>query len=273
MIEYKGQNLKFENMINQVICGNCLKVMKYIPDESIDLVVTSPPYDELRDYDGYIFNFEQIAIELFRVVKDNGVVVWVVGDATKDGSETGTSFKQALFFKECGFNLHDTMIYQKNGMSMPDTVRYYQNFEYMFVFSKGRPKHINLLKDKMNRWAGESSFGNVSSRGKDGKLKVRDKIITNKYGVRFNVWQYKTGFGYSTKDEIAFRHPAIFPEALALDHIMSWSNNESLVLDIFNGSGTTIKMAKFSGRKFIGIDIAKKYCEIAERRLAQEYLF
>jgi len=165
------------------------------------------------------------------------------------------------------------MIYQKTGMSMPDTVRYYQNFEYMFVFSKGKPKSINLLKDKLNRWGGESSFGVVSSRGKDGELNKKGKIVTNKYGVRLNVWQYKTGFGCSTKDEIAFQHPAIFPDKLAGDHIQSWSNEKDIVLDCFSGSGTTIKMAKMFNRQFIGIDMELKYCRIAERRLSQEYLF
>jgi len=259
-----------------IYCGDCIDVMKEIPDNSIDLVVTSPPYDDLRDYGGYVFNFEPTAKELFRILEDGGVVVWVVGDATKDGSETGSSFRQALFFKEVGFNLHDTMIYQKTGMPMPDTVRYYQNFEYMFIFSKNRPKSINLLKDRINRWSGEKQFGKPSTRMKDGSLRTRNedkRIIDNKYGIRFNVWQYKTGFGYSTKDEIAFKHPAIFPDKLAGDHIQSWSNKNDIVLDIFSGSGTTPKMAKMMGRRFIGIEKEKKYCEIAERRLSQDYLF
>ncbi len=258
-----------------IYCADCLDVMKNIQNCSVDLVVTSPPYDDLRDYEGYVFDFENTAIQLYRIIKDGGVVVWVVGDSTKDGSESGTSFRQALFFKECGFKLHDTMIYQKTGMSMPDSVRYYQNFEYMFILSKNKPKTINLLKDRKNRWAGESNFGRNVSRQKDGSLKEKkDKnVVIQNYGVRFNIWQYKTGFGYSTKDQIAFNHPAIFPDKLAGDHIQSWSNKHDTVLDIFNGSGTTIKMAKSLSRKFIGIDLEKKYCDISVKRLSQNYLF
>ncbi len=258
---------------NTIIQGDCLLAMKDMPDNCIDLTVTSPPYDNLREYKGYSFDFEGIAKELYRITKDGGVVVWVVGDATISGSETGTSFQQALYFKEIGFNIHDTMIYQKTGMSMPDTVRYYQNFEYMFVFSKGKPKTINLLKDKLNKWGGESSFGNVSSRGKDGQLIKRDKVITSEYGVRFNVWQYSTGYGYSTKDKIAFEHPAIFPDKLAEDHILSWSNKGDIVFDPFSGSGTTLKAAKSLGRNYLGCEISKEYVAIAEQRLQQQYLF
>jgi site-specific DNA-methyltransferase (adenine-specific) len=236
------------------------------------MVLTSPPYDNLRNYKGYKFDFEGIAKQLFRIVKVGGVVVWVVGDATINGSETGTSFKQALYFKKIGFNLHDTMIYQKSGMSMPDINRYYQNFEYMFVISKGKPLKVNLLKDKINKWGGKSSFGNVSSRGKDGKLKKKDKIITNEYGVRFNIWKYNTGYGYSAEEEISYQHPAIFPEKLAEDHILSWSNKGDLILDPMNGSGTTTKMAQKLGRNFIGIEISKEYCEIARQRLRQKPL-
>ena len=157
------------NYLNKIIQGDCLEVMKLFKAESIDLVVTSPPYDNLRDYKGYIFNFEGIAKELFRIMKEGGVVVWVVGDATIDGSETGTSFRQALYFKEVGFNLHDTMIYQKNGPAYPaneKSTRYSQVFEFMFIFSKGIPKSVNLLKDKKNRWFGSKTFGKQSHRNK-----------------------------------------------------------------------------------------------------------
>jgi len=250
-----------------------LEIMKGMSDKSVDLVVTSPPYDNLREYGGYTFNFPEIVGELFRIMKDGGVIVWVVGDATVNGSETGTSFKQALLFKDFGFNLHDTMIYEKNTPSMPDSVRYGNTWEYMFVFSKGTPKTVNLLKDKVNRWAGEMSFGKVSRRQKGGELRKTGQIKTGEVGIRFNIWRYNTGLNYSSKDVCAFRHPAIFPEALALDHILSWSNEGELVLDIFNGSGTTTKMAKSCGRKFLGIDIGKDYCDIAEQRLDQDYLF
>ena len=255
--------------INQIICGNCIEIMKSWSDECIDLTVTSPPYDNLRDYKGYTFDFETIAKELYRITKPGGVVVWVVGDATINGSETGTSFRQALYFKDvCGFRLHDTMIYKKKASKFPNTNRYYQAFEYMFVFSKGRPKTVNLIRDRRNLCSGSAVSG--ADRKKDGTFKARRKgKIISKLGVRFNIWEYSTG-SICVRDEIAFRHPAVFPEQLAADHIISWSNPGDIVLDPMCGSGTTCKMALKLGRKFIGIDIAEEYCDIARKRVEAE---
>jgi len=259
-----------DDFINKIICGDCLEVMKDIPDNSIDLTVTSPPYDNLRSYKGYTFKFEETANELYRVTKIGGVIVWVVGDATIKGSETGTSFKQALYFKEIGFNLHDTMIYEKNSPSYAasfKSVRYSSIFEYMFILSKRNPKIVNLIKDKKNRWAGTKTFGKSSNRQKDGSIKINKRGIVAEYGYRTNIWKYNTGFNYSTKDKIAYNHPAIFPEKLAQDHILSWSNENDIVLDPMCGSGTTCKMAKLKNRKYIGIEISPEYCEIARKRV------
>ncbi len=260
------------DFINKVITGNHLEIMPFIPDEVIDLTVTSPPYDNLRDYQGYDFKFEPLAKELYRVTKQCGVVVWVVGDATIDGSETGTSFRQALYFKELGFNLHDTMIYEKNSLTFPDTTRYYQCFEYMFIFSKGYPKTIHLITDRKNKWAGQrvhSGYRNI-----DGSIKTKSGTKKGskikQYGVRFNIWQYDVGVNKGSKDRFVFRHPATFPEKLAQDHILSWSNPGDVILDPMCGSGTTLKMAKEYNRKYIGIDLG--YKPIAEERLRQEVL-
>ena len=259
--------------INQIICGDCVEVMRRWPDECIDLTVTSPPYDNLRDYRGYTFDFENIAKELYRITKPGGVVVWVVADATINGSETGASFRQALYFMECGFNLHDTMIYLKNGASFPagkNSNRYSQVFEYMFVFSKGKPATANLLKDKPNKWAGSSTFGVSSNRQKNGRIKKGSKRTVGEFGYRTNVWEIPNGKGYSASDDIAYEHPAIFPEALAEGHILTWSNPGDIVLDPMCGSGTTCKMALKLGRRFIGIDISEEYCEIARKRVEAE---
>ena len=257
---------------------DCLEGMKLLPDECIDLTVTSPPYDNLRDYNNEVtWNFEkfqEIAKELFRVTKPGGVVVWVVGDATINGSETGTSFRQALYFKEIGFNLHDTMIYQKDACPFPETNRYYPMFEYMFVFSKGKPKTVNLIADKPNKRYGEK-VASSTQRQPDGKTvkvsanKTDPTRTVKKYGVRGNVWQYSPGYNKSTKDKYAYKHPAIFPEQLAEDHIISWSNPGDIVLDPFLGSGTTAKMALLNNRNFIGFEISEEYCEIAEQRISQ----
>jgi len=255
-------------ILNNIYCGDCVEVMSQWQNNVIDLTVTSPPYDNLRDYKGYEFDFEGIATQLYRVTKQGGIVVWVVGDATIKGSETGTSFKQALYFKEIGFNLHDTMIYSKAGFQYPATNRYHQTFEYMFIFSKGKPKTFNPIKDRKNKWDGP--WGRKTSRNKDGTLTEKKREIkNNEYGQRYNVWYYSIGKGNSTRDEIAYKHPAIFPERLARDHIVSWSSPEDIVLDPMCGSGTTLKEAKKLNRQFVGIDISEEYCAIANERLEE----
>ncbi len=253
--------------INKVYNMDCVEGMKLLDTDSIDLVVTSPPYDRLRKYDDYVtFDFFAVVPQLARIMKPGGVVVWVVGDATVDGSETGTSFRQALYFMEEGFNLHDTMIYEKSGSPYPSKTRYNQLFEYMFIFSKGKPKSISLIKDKKNKWGGTTTRGNPSFRQTDGTLQVGNKRVIKEYGIRDNIWRYHNGAGYGSTDKLAKLHPATFPEKLAEDHIITWSNVGDLVLDPFMGSGTTAKMATKTGRNWIGFDISNKYCEIAEER-------
>lgn len=238
--------------------GDCLDRLKELPDGSIDLTVTSPPYDNLRTYNGYTFDFEGIAAELYRVTADGGVVVWVVGDATIKGSETGTSFRQALHFKDvCGFNLHDTMIWHKGKFSNPCPVRYHQVFEYMFVLSKGRPKSFQPIEDRRNKAPGR--VGGVSGRRADGSLTKRNPKTSGEFGKRFAVW--------TVCPQQGVQHPAPFPEALARDHILSWSSEGDTVLDPFLGSGTTGKMAMLLNRKFIGIEISDEYLKIAKDRI------
>lgn len=251
--------------MNKIIQGDCLEIMKDFDDGIIDLTVTSPPYDDLRDYNGYTFDFEGIANELYRVTKEGGVVVWVVGDQTVDGSETGTSFKQALYFKKIGFNLHDTMIFRKK--NVPPSVnhlhnRYEQEFEYMFILSKGKPRTFNCIRvPKVYEEKREKANGH---RRKDGSFTIKP-FSKKKDKVKRNIWDYVTSGGSS--DRLASNHPAIFPEKLAEDHIISWSNEGDIVLDPMCGSGTTLKMAKKNNRNYIGIEISEEYCEIARKRV------
>ena len=246
---------------------DCLTILPHL--EPVDLVLTSPPYDNLRDYGGYSFDFKKTGKALFKLIKDGGVCVWVVGDETQNGSESGTAFKHALHFKHFGFNLHDTMIYSKAGFAFPSNERYHQTFEYMFIFSKRKPNVFNPIKDKLNRY---SRRGGDFSRQKNGKIKHGNKggLPLKRYGQRYNIWEYKVGGGNVTKDKVAYKHPAIFPESLARDHIISWSNQNDTVLDPMCGSGTTLKQAEKLKRKWIGIEIEEKYCEIAAKRVELE---
>ena len=254
---------------------NSLNYLKEIKSNFIDCVITSPPYDNIRSYNhSSIWNFnifKNIADELHRVLKGNGTIVWIVSDATIDGSETGTSFRQALYFMELGFKLHDTMIYEKNGCAFParrDGNRYSQIFEYMFVLSKDtKPKTANLICDKPNKWAGHIPWGQATMRDKEGNRVERTQKPTPKFSPRNNIWRYSTGKGFTTKDNYAFEHPSKFPESLARDHILSWSNEDDLVLDPFAGAGTTGAISIETDRQFIGFEIDNKYYTICQQRI------
>jgi len=251
---------------NKIIQGDCLDVMKKIPKSSIDMVITSPPYDNLRTYKGFTFEFEKIVNELDRIIKDGGVVVWVVSDATISGTETGTSFKQALYFKEVGFNLHDTMIFKKkNPIPQIYRKRYNNEFEYMFIFSKGSVKtHNPIMVDCLHAGLelGSTTYKNYS-KSEQKRGKIANPVKSKK--IKGNIWEYVVG--KNLEDQEAKGHPAPFPCALARDHISSWSNEGDIVLDPMCGSGTTCKVSKQLGRNYIGIDISHEYCEIARNRL------
>ena len=251
---------------NRIIQGDCLAIMKDFSDNSIDLVITSPPYDNLRNYNGYSFNFKEIARELFRVIKQGGVVVWVVGDATIDGTETATSFRQALYFKEIGFNLHDTMIFRKkNPIPQIYRKRYNNEFEYMFILSKGEVKSHNPLMIHCLHAGLElngTTYKNYS-KNRQKRTKMANPVKNQK--IRGNIWEYVVG--KNKEDHEAKLHSAPFPCQLVKDHILSWSNKGDLILDPMCGSGTTCKVAKELGRDYIGIDISKEYIDIAIKRL------
>ncbi len=248
--------------IGRLIVGNCVDILRSWPDGMVKLTVTSPPYDNLRNYNGYSFPFEDIANELYRITDAGGVVVWVVGDRI-NGGRSLTSFRQALYFQEIGFSVHDVMIYQKKNTPFTRSNAYTNAYEMMFVLSKGKPATFNALKEPTRRHGMEMLTHNKLPDGinkkKLGELK--------KEKTRTNIWSYAVGLGGTTKDRIAFQHPAVFPENLAEDHIESWSNPGDLVLDPMSGSGTTGKMALSNDREFIGIDISAEYIEIARERL------
>tara|TARA_R110000744_G_scaffold376845_1_gene491384 strand:+ start:124 stop:897 length:774 start_codon:yes stop_codon:yes gene_type:complete len=249
---------------NTIQNENCLDTMARMEDNFIDLTVTSPPYDNLRTYNGYSFDFESVAKELYRTTKDGGVVVWNVSDSTDKGSESGSSFKQALFFMQCGFKLHDTMIWVKDGGGAVGSNKCYtQNFEYMFVFAKGTINTFNLIYDKPNKSFGKDKSG-VGRRTKEGEHKIEKRKPSKEFSRRNNYWYIAPQKG---------EHPAVFPDKLANDHIISWSNEGDLVYDPFTGSGTTAKMAIVNNRRYVGSEMSKEYCEIAKERINKHDLF
>jgi len=251
--------------VNKIYNENCLDTMARMPDGFIDLTVTSPPYANLRTYSGYSFDFESVAKELFRVTKQGGVVVWVVGDATVKGSESGTSFRQALYFKDIGFNLHDTMIYGKNSYMPLTHNRYEQAWEYMFIFSKGRPKSFTpMMIDCLTAGTKRNRGGSKTKESSYAERKRNEKTEVNAQKQHPNIFYYDVGKGDKTT------HNAPFPEQLANDHILSWSNEGDLIYDTFMGSGTTAKMAILNKRNWIGSEISKEYCEIAEKRINEK---
>jgi len=255
-----------DKYIDTIIEGNCVNLLEQFEPDSIDLTLTSPPYDNLRKYKGYVFPFEAIAQALYRITKVGGVLVWVVADATIKGSETGTSFKQALYFKELGFNLHDTMIFQKtNPIPQIYRKRYNNEFEYMFVFSKGTVKTHNPIKvDCLH--AGLRLNGTTYKNYSKGEQKrAKQAQPVKKQKIKGNIWQYVVG--KKAEDQEAKGHPAPFPIALAKDHIQSWTNPGDLILDPMCGSGTTCKAANHMGRHYIGIDISPDYCQLARDRI------
>ena len=244
--------------------GDNVEWLRKIEDNSFDLTVTSPPYDNLRKYKGYSFDFENVAKELYRVTKEGGVVVWIVNDGTIDGGKSLTSFRQALYFQEIGFKVYDTMIWRKPNPSVPSTNRYYDCFEYMFVFSKGKPKALNLIEDKPNKTYGKA-YKSINGIGAEKKLldngTTRDKII-KEFSRRHNIWDIAVGKNPTS-------HTAVFPEQLAKDHIISWSNENDIVFDPFMGSGTTAKMAMETNRRWFGIELSQEYCDIIKERLSK----
>jgi len=247
--------------------GDCLERMKEIPDGSVDLTVTSPPYDNLRTYNGNNDQWGEhvwkaVLADMYRVTKDGGVVVWVVGDATVKGSETGTSFRQALYFMECGFNLHDTMIWDKVSPPPNDTRqnRYVNAIEYMFVFSKCKPNICNYIREESTH-KGKTRSGKQRKQNGERRSDFANKSIVNDYKVITNIWRIHKHKGSE--------HPAPFPEKLAEDHIVSWSNKSDIVFDPFMGSGTTGVACVNLDRNFIGIELDQGYFEIAEKRIKE----
>lgn len=254
---------------NKLYCEDCIDTMKKINDNSIDMVITSPPYDKLREYNGYKFNFKKTAIELFRVIKEGGVIVWIVSDQTINGSESCTSFKQVLYFKEIGLNIHDTMIYMKdNPPPVGGSNRYYQSFEYCFILTKGKIKTFNPIVEKRRNKYNDNRTTRLRpvTRNKSG-IFIEKQVNVKEYVKLQNIWSYTVSGGSVATDKFAHNHPAIFPESLCRDHIISWSNENDIVYDPFMGSGTTAKVCILNNRKWIGSEISKEYCKISEDRI------
>lgn len=270
--DIKRGQVKREITESKIYCGDNIRVMrKHLPDKSIDVTVTSPPYDNMRDYNGvYNFDYKSLSNELYRVTKPGGVVVWVVGDETSNFCESLSSFKQAIYFVEtAGFNLLDTMVYKKKSYppAYPSLQRYANQFEYMFVFSKGKPKTFNELRTDKKESSISPNKSKSAFRTQDGSLISRTIDTSKKTKALSNVWEFDVGFNKSSTDSFSHEHPATFPERLPRRHIKTWSNENDVVLDPMCGAGTTLKEAHKLGRMYIGIDIFEEYCELSKKRV------
>lgn len=258
-----------KDLNTRILNKDNLEVLKNLGDNTVDLVITSPPYDDIRDYHGFSWDIEKVVSELYRVVKEGGVVCWVVGDRVKKHNKSLSSFRQAIKFQELGFNVYEHLIFEKAGSSPPVNNRYQNNFENIFIFSKGKPKTVNLIHDKPNKWAGETGFGKHGIRGKDGVITEKKKNVIKEFGRRTTIWRYVNTYGFSTKDKEAHQHPAIFPEKLVYDLMVSYSNENDFVLDIFGGSGTTAKVCLLNNREFLTTELSKEYYELSISRVSK----
>ena len=261
-----------------VYLGDCAEILPRLGVQA-DLILTSPPYDNLRDYGGSGFDFDTVADACIAALSPGGVLVWIVSDETVDGSETGTSFRQALGLMERGLRLHDTMIYERMLPRYIKTERRYPNaFEFMFVFANGRPNIFNPIKDRPNAHAGTSLRRTAQFRHPDGQRSETNThygkpLEVATHGKRSNVWRFLTGSPHSAPDySDAHKHPAIFPLALAKDHIRTWTEEGGLVLDPMAGSGTALRAAKDLGRRYIGVEVHEPYLDLIRARLAQGVL-
>ena len=263
---HKGRTPRAAFSGNRFIVADAVEYMaREMPSEHVDLTVTSPPYDSLRNYNGYDFDARSMLEGLYRVTKKGGIVVWVVGEKIKHGSKSLSSFEHAFIGRDCGFSIHDVMIYRKKNTPFMRSNAYTNCYEFMLVFSKGRPRTFNPLVQPTKRNGVELC---VANKGPDGiNRKVPARLKTEK--TRTNIWEYAVGLGGTTNDRMAFRHPAVFSERLAADHIASWSNPGDFILDPMCGSGTTCKMAASMGRQWLGIDISSEYIAIAEERMGE----
>jgi site-specific DNA-methyltransferase (adenine-specific) len=254
-------------LINQILCTDCVAGMQQLPDCCIPLTVTSPPYDDLRTYGGHTFDFEAVAGELWRITMNGGIVVWVVGEQVKKGTETGTAARQKLHFMDLGFRC-STMIMVTSRVRFPQRGRYPSVFDYAFVLTKGRPRHFHAICDKKNKYVGEKFRWKLRER--DGRIVKRehchDKYV-GVFGSRMNVWFYHVGYMKTTTDKDAYGHPALMPEKMAEDFIISFSRPGDLILDPFSGAGTTSKMAMLNGRRYLGMEICENYASDSRKRL------
>jgi site-specific DNA-methyltransferase (adenine-specific) len=229
----------------------------------INGAITSPPYENLRAY-GSAPPCDTFAVirEIAAVLGMGGVCMWNVADQVVNGGESGTSFKQALHAMDCGLRLHDTMIYCKEGVTFPDSNRYHPAFEYMFVFSKGVPRHFNGIADWRNKWGGSPMHG--TDRQPSGDVTPINGIgrPVLSYGLRRNWWPLANAYTGETKG-----HPAPMPYEMAAGHVLTWTAPGDTVLDPFMGSGTTGIACARLGRRFVGIEIEPRYFDLACRRI------
>lgn len=257
--------------LNKIHHFDAVVGLRLLPADCIDLTLTSPPYDWIRDYNGTFdpakFPFVRIAEELYRITAPGGVVLWITRDQQQDCCESGTSAKQMLYFKNIGFNVQTMIVdsisarHRRYCYGMPP--------QFCFVLSKGRPKAFHPIRDKPNTEPGR--IKSWSARNRDGRIRKGKPKEIPKYGRRSHIWLYPTGFGLVSDDPLPRNAPAPMVETVAGDLMLSYSNPGDLILDPMAGLGTTGKVAVKLNRQFIGFERVRKYCDVANDRVRQAF--
>ena len=259
--------------VNKIICEDNITYLKTLPDECIDFVITSPPYDALRDYNGYKLDLHGLGVELLRVLKDGGICVMVIQDSTRDFAKSLTSFRTIVdWCDNIGFRLFECNIYNRQGTEGAWwKKRFRVDHEYMPIFLKGkRPQYFDKENIKIPSKHGGKIMTGANIRTKNGQTGSR-KVKINPTKCPGTVMTFGNTCGGESK--LKSKHPAVFPNMLAYDMIECFCPEDGTVLDPFNGSGTTTLAAKCLGRNYIGIDVSEEYNKIARERLETEIIY
>lgn len=256
--------------VDKVHCMECVEGMEMLPDDCVDLVVTSPPYDAVRKYNGFAFDLHQTGAQIHRVLKDGGIAAMVIQDQTKDFGKSLTSFRTIIDWCDSfGFKLFECVIYRKNGSEGAWWKhRFRVDHEYIPLFLKGdRPAYFDKQPLRVPSKHGGKVMSGSGNRRTDGATNGTVRREINATKCRGTIWNYLMA---GDKNPLKRKHPAVFPDAIPSDLIQCFCPPGGIVLDPFIGSGSTAVQALKHERHFIGFDISQEYCDLCNQRLEKD---